>query len=230
MATAQPANSKPGQATSKDAARPATFYQKDFPYIRRAAITLAACLAFSASLVGASVYLLKLQQNAKANAHTQNAQAREKYARAETDKHEITDAQPRYLQLVTRGFVGEERRLNWIERIKAIQKTRKLLPITYEIFPQQVFQIEDTTITGELELRGSRMVLTMDLLHELDLLNFLDELKAGEYYVPTECSIKPPQSNLLSALAPRLSAECTLYWITLGARAPSGDGSQPAAR
>lgn len=230
MAQAQPSNAKPGQAAGKDVPRPATFYRKDFPYIRRASITFAACLVFAASLIGASMYLLKLQQSAKTQAQTQNSQAREKYASAETDKHEITDSQPRYLQLVTRGFVGEERRLNWIERIKAIQKNRKLLPISYEIFPQQVFQLDDPAYTGELELRGSRMLLAMDLLHEIDLVHFLADLKEGEFYVPTECTIMPPLSSTLTALTPRLSAECTVYWITLGARAPSGDAAQQGSQ
>jgi hypothetical protein len=89
------------------------------------------------------------------------------------------------------------------------------LPITYEIAPQQVFQISPEISTGELELRGSKMKLQMELLHEGDLLNFLDDLKTKGLYTVQDCTLKRINTIAETPLSPRLAAECNLYWLTI---------------
>ena len=77
-----------------------------------------------------------------------------------------------------------------------------------------------TDLTGDLELRGSKMKLQMDLLHEGDLLNFLNDLKRKGFYTVQECKVKRAGAESESAHLP-LAAECFIYWLTLGERVGS---------
>jgi len=215
--------SNPKQDQAKDKSAPAmrSFMKNDFPLIRKALITLIASLLLSAVLVSAGRAIRLKQQDSLVQAQAQRNDASTGLHQAENDKQEIHDYQPAFMALRERGFVGEERRLDWIEHIKYIQENRKLLPITYEISAQQVFQIDPEEFQiNDLELRGSKMIFQMGLLHEGDLLNFLDDLKRNGFYAAQECKIKRAGTELESAHLP-LAAECMIYWLTLGDRVDS---------
>lgn len=218
MATSPSPIAKSTTAALRSGAPARDFWQDDFPYIRKASITLGICLAIGGALAGASAWLLAHQKAALNQAQALHSQAQAQLTQAETEKREIRDFQPKYNQLLARGFIGEEKRLDWIERIQRIQQQRLLLPIAYQISPQQPFALDGIVPTGELELRGSTMQVTMDLLHEMDLINFLRDLRPHEPYVLTECTIRPAQSSQTpNTLTPSLSAACTIAWLTLGA-------------
>lgn len=204
-------------AQSKSASAEHSFVKDDFPLIRKAFIVLIASLLLSAALVGAGRTLRLKQQDDMTQAQVQRNDANNKLRQAENDKQEIQDYQPRFVTLRERGFVGEERRLDWIEQIQHIRESRKLLPITYEISARQVFQVGPEVTLGNLELRGSKMKLQMGLLHEGDLLNFLDDLKHKGFYTAQECKVKRAGAEPESAHLP-LAAECVIYWLTLGER------------
>ncbi|MHB9103109.1 MAG: hypothetical protein ACYC2E_16570 [Sulfuricella sp.] len=202
-----------------------SFMKDDFPLIRKALIVLVASLLSSAALVGAGRAILIKQQDGMNQAQAQRNDALNKRRQAENDRQEIHDYQPRFVTLRERGFVGEEKRLDWMEHIQHIRESRKLLPITYEISAQQVFQVDPEVTLGGLELRGSKMQLQMELLHEGDLLNFLDDLSRKGLYTVRECTLKRAGGAPESSQSPRLTAECTLYWLTLGER--TGGQSPP---
>lgn len=205
-------------AKDKSAPTERSFVKDDFPLIRKAFIVLIASLLLSAALVGAGRTIQLKQQDDMTQAQVQRNDASNKLRQAENDKQEIQDYQPKFVTLRERGFVGEERRLDWIEHIQHIRESRKLLPITYEISAQQVFQVGPEVTLGNLELRGSKMKLQMGLLHEGDLLNFLDDLKHKGFYTVQECKVKRAGAEPESAHLP-LAAECVIYWLTLGERA-----------
>ena len=213
-------NPKQDPAKDKNAPVERSFVKDDFPLLRKALIVLVASLLLSAALVFAGKAILIKQQDNMNQAQAQRNDANSKLHQAENDKQEIHDYQPKFLTLRERGFVGEERRLDWIEHIKQIRENRKLLPITYEISAQQVFQVDPEVTLGDLELRGSKMKLQMELLHEGDLLNFLDDLKHKGFYTVQECKVKRAGTEPESAHLP-LAAECVIYWLTLGERAGS---------
>ncbi len=219
---------KPGPATAKDPVLSRSFLRDDFPVIRKASITLGACIMFAVVLKGGSGFLLSKQQASKVQAQSELAQAQGKYQVAENEKNEIRDFQPKYVQLVRRGFVGEEKRLDAIEHVRHIQESRKLLPITYDISPQQAFQLDASIQTGELELRGSKLVVRMGLLHEMDLLTFLTDLRSKGTFSPQACSFKSSESAKITLLSANLQGECTLYWVTMGRRA-AAEGEPPKA-
>lgn len=216
------AQSNPIQKPAKDKKAPVghSFVRDDFPLIRKALIVLIASLLLSAALVSAGRTILLKQQGEMTLAQMQRNDANSKHRQAENDKQEIQAYQSKFVTLRERGFVGEEKRLDWIEHIQHIRESRKLLPINYEISAQQVFHVDPEVSTGDLELRGSKMKLQMDLLHEGDLLNFLNDLKRKGFYTVQECKVKRAGAESESAHLP-LAAECFIYWLTLGERVGS---------
>lgn len=213
---------KQNQTKDKSAAVERSFMKDDFPLVRKALFVLVASLLSSAALVGAGKAIHIRQQDGMNQAQAQRSDAVNKHRQAENDKQEIHDYQPRFVTLRERGFVGEERRLDWMEHIRQIRENRKLLPITYEISAQQVFQLGPEATLGDLELRGSKMELQMGLLHEGDLLNFLDDLRQKGFYTVQECTVKRAGAESENTHLP-LAAECVIYWLTLGERAANRD-------
>lgn len=208
-----------------------SFLKDYFPLIRKARVVFIASLLSGAALVGTGRVILTNQQDSLNQAQIQRGDAFNKRRQAETDQNKIHDYQPGFMALRERGFFGEERRLDWIEHIQHIRENRKLLPITYEISAQQVFQTGAALSIGDLELRGSKMKLHIPLLHEGDMLNFLADLKRKGFYTVQECTVKRADGVQENMQSPRLTAECTLYWLTLGEKSSNRDeASNPAGQ
>lgn len=213
--------------TRKDGAAVAmrAFLKDDLPLIRRALIILAASSLFAASLISTSRTFMSQSRVAMGQAQAQRNDISNKRRQAEIDKQEILDYQAKYIQLRERGFLGEEKRLDWTEYIRQIRENRKLLPISYEISAQQPFQLDAGVSPGTMELRGSKIKLRMDLLHEGDLLNFLEDLSRKGFYTARACTIKRIGAVTVGTESPRLAAECILYLLTLGERQESPGGA-----
>lgn len=191
------------------------FMVNDLPLIRKSLIVLVICLSSSASLIVASKALQLKMQDSQSQTLVQRNESNNKLRQAENDRQEIHDYQPKFLALRKQGFVGEERRLDWVESIKRIQEDRKLLAINYEISAQQVIPPEPEIALGDLELRSSQMKLKMDLLHEGDLLNFMNDLRRKGLYTVQGCKVSRLEGESESVHSP-LTAECIIFWLTLG--------------
>ncbi|MFM9437467.1 hypothetical protein ACFDR9_004555 [Janthinobacterium sp. CG_23.3] len=218
-----PAAPAAGKKTARTVALP--LWMNELALIRLALLCFATALSVGSLLVLVSSWYLNQRGAALARTQQLRNVAYDKFAHVENEKLEIRDYQPQFLALRERGLIGEEKRLEWIDAIRQIQERRKLLPISYEIDAQQPFRLEAQAAMGDYSLRGSRMDLHMDLLHEMDLFDFLHELKQRNYYTMQDCSIKRSATAANGALASTLSADCTLYWLTLATAAPA-----PAAR
>lgn len=196
---------------------------RDFYLLRNAVAVFLGSLALALAAVVASGWHLRQARLEEAAALLERDGARTRLAHAETEKEEIRQYQPQFIELRRRGLVGPERRLDWVEAIRQIQEQRRLLPLSYEIDVQQPYRLETALPTGDYSLLGSRMVLHMDLLHELDLLNFLSDLRVNGTFAVQDCVIRraagaAPAPGLL---APTLNADCTLNWLTLTPAVPA---------
>jgi hypothetical protein len=190
---------------------------REFSLLRNAVLVFLGTLAVSLAAVLASSWHLRRIHFEEAAALLERDAARLRLAHAETEKEEIRQYQPQFVELRRRGLVGPERRLDWVEAIRQIQEQRRLLPLTYEIEVQQPYRLETTLPTGEYALLGSRMALHMDLLHELDLLNFLSDLRLAGTFAVQDCVIRRAAgaAPVAGVLSPTLNADCTLNWLTL---------------
>lgn len=192
--------------------------KKEAAPIRLSAISFALALTTAALAVGASRWCLQVRRADLAQAQQMRDAAFGKFSQADQEIEEIGLYQPQFLQLRARGRLGFENRLAWTDAMRQSQQQRRLLPISYEIEPQQAFRLDPPALAGAYRLHGSLMTLHMDLLHEMDLFDFLGDLRVHANIAVRDCAIKrgtmAPQTT---AVAPLLSAHCTLYWLTLDA-------------
>lgn len=201
--------------------KPQVFSKDDLPHIRKALLVFLAMASIGAVSVYGSAVLAEGQIAMQQVMEAQRDEARRQYQVTQTELEEIREYQPKFLALQESRFFGSERRLELAERIHTVQKDRKLFLVNYELAPQQVFQVDPAVAAHGLELRGSRLTVRSQLLHEVDLFHLLRDLSASWMLVPQRCTLlRTPVSA--TVLAPRINAECTFYWVTL---AGSADGA-----
>jgi len=150
----------------------------------------------------------------------QVADIRGRLARARDEELDIRQKIDLYQQMVARGIIGPESRLDWIEQISRIKAERRLPGIDYEILPQAPLAADllASGAAGPYEFMASPMKLRLRLLHENDLLAFLGDLRQAISAQPLvrECRIErtDPESSG-SGVPAHLRADCLIDLITL---------------
>jgi hypothetical protein len=154
---------------------------------------------------------LQMQQN-------QLNQARQKFQSSGLEKETIIQYLPIYNDLLLKGFIGEERRIEWIESLRQIHARHKLFSIDYQIGLQEDYKPSFIPNMGTFVLHRSTMKLNMDMLHEGDILNLLDGLhEQTTPFIVRDCEIKRPVGAVVNTknLASNLKAACEIDWLTL---------------
>ena len=145
-------------------------------------------------------------------------QARQKYQSSGLEKETITQYLPIYNDLLASGFVGEERRIEWIETLRQIHAQHKLFSIDYSIGLQESYKPSFLPNLGNFRLNRSIMNLKLDMLHEGDLLALLDGLhEQTTPFIVRDCEIKRPMGAVVNAknMVPNMQANCEIDWLTL---------------
>jgi hypothetical protein len=196
----------------------------DFKYIRWSLVAALAMILAGAALVVGTRHLEQGAGAAYRDALAKQTELKSRLRRARDDEQETRRNIERFDALRRGGIVGEEQRLDWVERIRSIKAARKLYDLQYEIAPRQVL---DPAIApgagGEFEFLASTMRLQMQLLHEGDVLGFLSDLRNGghAYLRPRSCVIErlaKSETDLVADSAgavPQLRADCLIDWITI---------------
>lgn len=150
--------------------------------------------------------------------------ARQRYQSSGMEKDAITEYLPQYQTLINKGFVGEERRIEWVEALREQQKNNKLFGIKYSINQQEDFKPSFAPNLGGFVLHRSIMKLDLDMLHEGDLLLLTESLslKNAAPFMLRDCEITRLNSGgiLSKQLIANLHAQCQIDWITAREPAP----------
>lgn len=166
-----------------------------------------------------------LQETRKLGVATsaQRAEVRTRLASANEEEREIKANLQQYQALAARGVVGEENRLDWIDTITAVKNERRLFNIGYSIEPQKELDYPGFVPGGGVNFVVSRVKIEMQLLHEEDLLNFIDDLtKRGRSYLAVRsCNVQRAERGGGTTLAPRLQASCVFDLITIRHNKPA---------
>lgn len=192
--------------------------QQDWRKLRYPIIGLGAAFILSGLLISfADQYR---QENELALSTQQNLlnQARQKYQSSGLEKETITQYLPAYNDLLASGFIGEERRIEWIETLRQIHHQHKLFSIDYSIGLQENYKPAFLTNLGNFALHRSVMKLNLDMLHEGDLLTLLDGLQEQSTpFIVRECEISRPVGASINvrAVSANLKAACEIDWLTL---------------
>lgn len=144
-------------------------------------------------------------------------QASQRYRTSGQEKETIIKYLPIYQQLITQGFIGEERRIEWVDSLRNIHHDKKLFSINYSIGAQTEYKPSFTINTGSLKLYRSIMKLDLAMLHEGDIINLIDALGVQQPapFITRECEIKRLGSVDPNVLLPHFQANCELDWITM---------------
>jgi hypothetical protein len=156
-------------------------------------------------------------------------QARQKFQSSGIEKESIIQYLPIYNKLLASGFVGEERRIEWIEALRQIHAQHKLFSIDYSIGLQEGYNPSFLPNLGNFKLKRSVMNLKLDMLHEGDLLALLDGLhEQTTPFIVRECEIKRPVGAVVNAknIVSNMQANCEIDWLTL--RDPQLTSTLPA--
>lgn len=145
--------------------------------------------------------------------------ARQRYQSSGLEKEVITAYLPQYQTLINRGFVGEERRIEWVESLREQHKNHKLFGIKYSIKQQEKYTPAFAPNLGGFTLNRSVMQFELDMLHEGDLLQLTESLSKANVaeLMLRDCEITRlnESSALSSQLIANLHAQCELDWLTL---------------
>lgn len=213
------------------------FPSQDFPLIRTAVILLASSAFLGAASIAGSFYLKDLMRQHRQDDQRRLAETRTKLERVREEEQQIRLYQAKYQGLLEQGVIGKENRLSLIESIARIKVERKLFEFSYQIAAQQPVQTDVAFSQSEFGLHGSRMKLSLAVLHEEDWLNTLNDLKEKNTGVrggaptrgaPTDLKEKNTGVSLLrectvtrngdaanNSISPKLNAECAMIWLSL---------------
>lgn len=198
------------------------FRRADFRRISWSLVSLAFFVLLGAAIVAGAQLADRIARDGARKAEAERADIRGKLGRARDEEQEIRAKITRYQDLVRRGYITAEQRLDWIERIAQIRTARKLIDVQYELAPQKPVDsslLPEGAAGGGYEFMTSTMKLQMQLLHEADLLGFLTDLRASvpALLLVRSCDVErtPPSGGSERGMRGQLKADCEIDWITL---------------
>jgi hypothetical protein len=201
-----------------------TFDKQDFQRLQWPLLLFAISALLAAAIASAALHQQRQTQQAHAAALVAEREIDGKLAGARREESELREKIARFQMLKARGLLGAEHRLDWVEIIGRIRAARRLAQVDYEFSPQR--PVDDAILpggaaAGPFTLKASDMHLRLTLLHEGDLLGFIDDLRANAPALiqVRRCAISRPAEPPTEHAAARLVADCALEWITFGANA-----------
>lgn len=147
----------------------------------------------------------------------QFGEVKQRLARATEEEREIRENLQQYQALIAHGIVGTEKRLDWVDTVTAIKSDRRLFNINYNIAPQKELDYPGFGKNAGVKFMASRVKMSLNLLHEGDLLGFIDDLaQRGKPYLSVRsCNLRRAPRASGTTLAPRLEADCAFDLITI---------------
>jgi hypothetical protein len=168
----------------------------------------------------AGVFSARMER--ETHAAQQQLRASEQRYRATLDAEQIlrNDALL-YERLREQGFVGAERRLDWVESLRTAATMAGVAAIRYELEPRRLHG--EMQPMGSNQLFVSPMRLVLDLRHEGDLIRFIGllEARAGGLFEVNSCSMRRARDESGIRLdEPNVTADCAFLWYSLDTPEP----------
>ena len=191
---------------------------------RKLALPIAAVLVLLAAGAALIVWLQGEQRRAGqllAGARQDRAQAVDRLTRIAEEEREVNDKLAIYRRLKSLGILGDEQRLEWADAMTRIRNGRELLDLRYTVDRQKLLSSVGPKPNG-VDFYASTMKVQIALLHEGDLLGFLQDLRdSGKaYYAVRKCSVnRTGVAPTGTSIVPRLRGECEIDLITVMDRA-----------
>ncbi len=204
-------------------------FEFDWSYIRQHTLMPAVALAIAVVALVASIVLEEAQNEYHEQLIANQLVMQEDYNSLVYRRRIVDRYHRRYQQFSELGFVGMESRLDWIETLRETSTELTLPRVSYVIEPQlrAVAPVESILAGEDISIHVSKLELEMGLVHELDLLRFVDELqnKAPGLIKVDACDLtwQLGEEDKLRA-EPNILANCTveIYSVITSDVAPGG--------
>jgi len=151
-------------------------------------------------------------------------EAKNRYQRSGEERETVMHYILAYQQLEKIGFIGAERRLNWVEDLREANAQAGLFGVDYQMMAQEpyTYVAKDNPISDRI--KQSKMRLSFGLLHEADLMKLfraLADRQPGLFSI-TACSLdRAGREGVPSPRQANLAAQCELSWVTIGRKEKS---------
>ena len=142
---------------------------------------------------------------------------RSRYRSIDEQRRLIETWLPAFRSLQAAGVIGEERRLEWIETLRAAAARVALPSLRYRMEPRTAYEAGPGLDTGGYGAFSTVVRLEAGLLHEGDLERLIGDLEnrgAGLFLIE-RCDVRRTGPDfVMRAGASNLTAECDLRWVT----------------
>jgi hypothetical protein len=151
----------------------------EWSYVRRHTLAPAATALCAIVLLFAAMYYQHVQEDRHTRLSADHSVMQQDYDALVYRRRIVDRYHRRYQQFSELGFVGIESRLDWIESLRTTSENLTLPRVSYLINPQlkAIAPVESIIAGDDISIHVSRLELEMGLVHELDLLRFVDELQ-----------------------------------------------------
>ena len=151
----------------------------EWRYVRRHTLVPGVSAAIALGLMVLALSVQGHQAAVRGQLEATQVGAQEDYDALIVRRRIIDSYHRRYEQFSALGFVGMESRLDWIEALRASSRELTLPHVSYVIQPQltAISPVESVLTSDDISVHVSNLNLEMSLVHELDLLRYIDELQ-----------------------------------------------------
>lgn len=205
----------------------------EFRLIRSQSILFGCALALALACVLLALWYQGQALQAQQQMRDQLQQARAEAASMQQDRQDFERYGRAYRDLIARGVIGEEDRLQRVEALTSLNRDHPEMKLKYRIEARRPLDFVPDTPDG-MRVFASRMHLRLTVAHEAQLLSVLSRLDQDAHglHLLRQCEMRRSKldDQQTDWVAPPLEAACVIEWVTLrkaDAPAPSADGSQP---
>ncbi|MBL0142723.1 MAG: hypothetical protein IPP91_11635 [Betaproteobacteria bacterium] len=193
------------------------FSKEGFRSLRIAWVILGLAIVAAAAVAWGSLLYLQKEKRDDISSKRALAEAQARVNAAKREREDLKSSSEIFEDLVKRGILQEESRLDLIERLDRLKTRHHLLGLEYEIAAQRPLPLAGGRVFNAVEVLGSRVKVHALALHEGDALAFLEDLAKPErgFNPLSRCTLRKMAVGAVSATGPRVEAECTLEWISL---------------
>jgi hypothetical protein len=190
---------------------------KDLKPIRRPLAALVAAAIFSTLLIGYAEGKFSVASERVDMARISANEAKRRYQDSDIEKAMISQYLPEYRALQTRGFIGSENRLKWIDALRTVDRGLGNFGVQYQLSAQGTYKGPLSAEPIAAHLLQSTMEIRFGVIHEGHFLAFVEALeaqRAGTYSLRS-CSLEPAHSDKPQPRVRNLNAICQIDWFTM---------------
>lgn len=197
----------------------------DWSILRLPVVIFAMTLFVAVGIVASGHYYLKSMEREYSRNQANFRSISSRYLQVDEEEQLIRQYYPAFIDLYRMGLVGKERRLDWLETLQAVSEVLKIPSLRYEIASQERIPDQLPINTGSFHIYQSTMNINLDMLHEMDLIRFLERVDraAKGHYSVSSCNISRKNRQIaIETGQVNVSANCNLDWYSI----KPADGSE----